>query len=266
MKLKNILIVYTTPINREEKSTLSSIKKILKKHKVGYKLVIREKLNKKLFQNKDLILVIGGDGTFLMASHYIFDKTLLFGVNSNPLSKEGFFMSATNNDFEKKLVRILNNDCRIRNFHRLEGFIGNKKISELALNEFYVASEKPYHTARYYLTIRGKRERQKSSGVLISSASGSYAWIKSAGGKTLPLESDKLEYLIREPYCGRTAAKCTLVNGILNKNEKLEIEFEVGNGIIIADSTGKEHKFKAKQKVTIKISKIPLNVISFAKK
>ena len=73
-----------------------------------------EKLNKKLFQNKDLIIAVGGDGTFLMASHFIFDKTPILGVNSDPRFKEGFFMTSEKNDFErkfKKFLRRLRKEC-----------------------------------------------------------------------------------------------------------------------------------------------------------
>ena len=141
--------------------------------------------------------------------------------------------------------------------------LNNKKIKELALNEFYIASEKDYHTARYFLNVSGKKERQKSSGILISTPAGSNAWIKSAGGSILPLNSNKFEYLVREPYCGKISAKCSLINNVLNKNEKLELVFEVGNGIIIADSLSKEHKFRAGQKVIVRMSENPLYYISF---
>ena len=109
----------------------------------------------------------------------------------------------------------------------------------------------------------GKKESQKSSGVLISTAAGSHAWIKSAGGKILPLESTKFEYLVREPYYGRTCSKCRLVNNILSEKEKIEIMFEVGNGILIVDSLSKEHKFRSGDRVMVKISKKPLYFISF---
>ena len=217
MKLKNVLISYARVINKEQKSALSFVEKILKKHKINYDIVVREKLKRSYFRNKDLILAVGGDGTFLMTSHFIFDGTPLLGLNSDPSCREGFFMVTTKKDFDRKLKKVLKGNYKVKKLHRLEAFLGSRKISELALNEFYVASAKAYHTARYYFTIKGKRERQKSSGVLVSTAAGSYAWIKSAGGKTLPLYSDKLEYLIREPYCGRTAAKCSLVKGVLNK-------------------------------------------------
>lgn len=261
MQLNKILLVYTIIRNQTQRKTLTLVKNTLKKKKIDFKVILREKLKKSHFKNINLVLVLGGDGTFLMASHFIFDKTLIMGVNSDPKCREGFFMVSSKDDFVKKLDKVIKNKFKTRKLQRLQAYIGNKKIPELALNEFYVAAERAYHTARYYLTIRGKRERQKSSGVLVSTAAGSYAWIKSAGGKSLPLESNKFEYLIREPYCGRTAAKCSLANGILNSKERLVIEFEIGRGVIIADSTGKE--YKTQKKMMFKISDKPLHSIYF---
>jgi|TARA_B100001964_G_scaffold236955_1_gene299563 NAD+ kinase len=263
MAINNVLVVYANPKNNVEKSTLELVKRILKKYKINYKTEHRSKLSKKLFRNKDLVIAVGGDGTFLRASHFIFDKTPVLGVNSDPVYKEGFFMAAVKKDFEIKFKKILSGNYTIKKLQRLEAYINNRKVPELALNEFYIASEKPYHTAVYFLSVIGKRERQKSSGVLVSTAAGSNAWIKSAGGKILPLYSNKFEYLIREPYYGRTCAKCDLFKGVLNKDKKIEIVFEVGNGILIADSMSKEHKFKTKKKVMVKMSKKPLYCISF---
>tara|TARA_B100001971_G_C18185190_1_gene535176 strand:- start:565 stop:1356 length:792 start_codon:yes stop_codon:yes gene_type:complete len=263
MKINNILIVYSKFKINYQKQTINEIKRVLNKYGIRYKFIERTTLNKSNYKNIDLIMPVGGDGTFLKASQFLFDKRPIYGVNSNPLKKEGFFMESAKKDFEKKLKKILQGVYKIRKLHRLEAYINNKKIKDLALNEFYVASEKPYVTARYYLNIKGKREKQKSSGILISTAAGSHAWIKSAGGKSFPIESDKFEYLIREPYCGRVSAKCALFNQILDKNEKIEVIFEVGNGIIIADSLSKPYKFNAGQKVVIKMSKKPLHSISF---
>ncbi|MBL7055399.1 NAD(+)/NADH kinase [Candidatus Woesearchaeota archaeon] len=263
MKIKSVLVVYTITRNKIQRDTIELVRRVLKKNNIKFKVILREKLKKKHYRNKDIVIAAGGDGTFLMASHHIDDNTPMLGVNSDPSCREGFFMASDKKDFEKKFDEVLESKFRIRKLHRLEAHIDDKKIKELALNEFYIASEKPYHTARYYLTVRGKRERQKSSGVLVSSAAGSYAWVKSAGGKELPIESDNFEYIIREPYCGRTAAKCSLSQGILKKNEKVIMEFEIGNGVIIADSTATEHIFKAKQKVTIKLSDKPIHSICF---
>jgi len=263
MKIKNILVACTNPKNLAEKQTLQVVEKTLKKYKVDYTTSKRERLNRKLFQNRDLVIAVGGDGTFLRASHFIFDKTPILGVNSDPKCKEGFFMVAARKDFNRKFSKMANNKFKIKKLNRLEAYLNNKKIPELALNEFYISSKKEYRTARYYLTIRGKKERQKSSGIIISTAAGSYAWMKSAGGKQLPLNSDKFEYMVREPYCGKISAKCSLVNSILDKDEKIIVEFEAGNGILIADSLSVEHMFKAKEEVMVKMSNKPLHSVSF---
>lgn len=263
MNPKNILVVYATPTSSEQKKTIALVKRTLKKCKIRHAIVHRDKLNKSSFENRDLAIAIGGDGTFLKTAHFIFSNMPVLGVNSDPKFKEGFFMAASRKDFEKKFSRILDGDYRIRKLSRLEACIGSKKVPELALNEFYISREKEYKTARYYMAINGKKERQKSSGVIISTAAGSHAWMKSAGGKILPIDSNKFEYLVREPYCGRVSAKCALVNGILDKDDRLEIEFELGRGILIADSLSREHKFKAGQKVVIRNSEKPLYSILF---
>ncbi len=215
------------------------------------------------FKDADLVISLGGDGTFLRASHYILDKTPVFGVNLDPRNKEGFFTVSNALDFEQKLVKIMMGKCKIRQLQRVQAFIDGKKIHEAALNEYYIASKIPYHTARYFLTVRKKKERQKSSGILVAAPAGTYAWAKSAGGKELPLFSDQFEYVTREPYCGKISAKCSMMQGILEKNEKITIEFEFGQGIIIADSTAREHQFNAGQKITVTISKNPLYTIRF---
>ena len=263
MKLNNVLVVYTKPLSKMQKDTLTAVQNILKNNDVKYGIAIREKLSKNLFRGKDMIIAVGGDGTFLMASHYVLDDTPMLGVNSDPKFKEGFFMKADKADFRNNLRKIINGKCRIRKLHRLEAYIGGKKIPDLALNEFYIAAAIPYHTARYHISINGKKERQKSSGILVSTAAGSYAWAKSCGGKQLPVFSDNFEYVVREPYFGRTAAKCKLAMGILKKTQEVLIEFEFGKGVIMADSTSTEYKFPASKKVRVRLSNKPVSVICF---
>ena len=107
MKINNILVVYTSSKSNNGELTVRVIKNTLNKYEIKHKFVHRDKLNKKLFQNKDLIIVAGGDGTFIRASHFILDKTPILGVNSNPKYKEGFFMASTKKDFNVKFRKVL---------------------------------------------------------------------------------------------------------------------------------------------------------------
>jgi len=263
MKIKKILVTYTIPLNSEQRKTLETVKKEIQKTGISFHLCERTMLDRRCFENVDLIIPVGGDGTFLQTSHFVSDSTLFFGVNMDPTHKEGFFMVANRHDFVKKLDRVLHGLFKIRRLHRLQAFVDGKKIKEQALNEYYISSKVPYHTARYHLYVKGKKEMQKSSGVLVSTAAGSHAWVKSAGGKVLPVFSEKFEFVVREPYYGRTAKKCHLRQGLLSKHNKISIIFELFEGIIIADSTAKEHTFMPGQKVEVTMSKYPISVVAF---
>lgn len=260
MKIKNIIIVYTIPRNREQKSTLEIVENTLKKYKINYKLANRDKLNKNQFHNKDLAIAVGGDGTFLRAAQFI-DKQLLFGVNSDVKNKEGFFMKSDKNNFEKKLKKIIYNKFKIRKLPRLEAYISNEKIETFALNEFFIGPRKSYHAAKYVIQMDGRKERHKSSGILITTPTGSYAWAKSCCNKTLPLNSKNYQFVVREPYEGKVFKNYKLKYGLLNKNQKIIIVSEMLDGILIADSVGKEHSLKNGSKATIRLSNKHLNAV-----
>ena len=115
------------------------------------------------------------------------------------------------------------------------------------------------------LVIGGKKEEQKSSGILIATPAGSYAWAKSAGGKTLPLTAKKIEYVVREPYIGRLT-KPKMTNGILGSSQSITLIsniWEKHNGVVVIDSYKKEFEFKNGDKLVARAAKQPLNFICF---
>ena len=259
MKLDKVLVVYTHPAYGIYKSTLDKVKKTLKKYGISYNLADRDKLKHEQFLNRDLIIAVGGDGTFLRAAQFV-DKQVMLGVNADVRSKEGFFMSSDKNDFESILKKILHNKISIKKFPRLGMFINSKKIEMLALNELFIGPKKAYHAAKYILELDGKKERQKSSGVLVTTPAGSYAWAKACGIKTMRLDSENFQFIVREPYEGKVFRNYGLKNGILKPNQKIKILSEMLDGIIVADSVGKEHSFKNGSKAAVKLSKNRLNV------
>ncbi|MBI2547046.1 MAG: NAD(+)/NADH kinase [Candidatus Aenigmarchaeota archaeon] len=262
MQLTNILVVYTTPKTKEQKSTLQAVKNTLKKFNIKRNLANRDKLRKPQFQNKDLIIAVGGDGTFLRAAQFV-DSQILFGVNSDIKNKEGFFMKANKNDFERKLKKTMKNRIKIKKLPRLQAYINNKRIETLALNEFFIGPRRSYHAAKYVIEANGNKERQKSSGILVTTPTGSYAWAKSCCSKTLPLNSKNFQFVVREPYEGKVFKNYRLKYGILNKNQKIKIMSEMLDGILIADSVSKEYNLKNRSKATIKMSNNYLNVLWF---
>ncbi|MBU3941485.1 MAG: NAD(+)/NADH kinase [Nanoarchaeota archaeon] len=249
----NVLVVYT-----KNDKAIDIVKNSLRKKNIKFKCIERSGLKKTIFRNKNLIIAVGGDGTFLRASHFIKDE-LLLGVNSNPDRKEGFFMSSCKNDFDKKFEIFLKNKFYIEKLTRIKSKINKKEVC-IALNEVFIGNKVPYKTSHYKLFFNHKTEEQKSSGVLVGTGSGSNAWLKSAGVKPFS-SSKKFYFIVREPYTGKLT-KPLLTQGFIGNNKFLKIKSEMDNGIVAVDSN-KEYKFKKDSVIEIALSKNPLNVIKF---
>ena len=223
----------------------------------------RVKLTIDDYKNKEIIIVIGGDGTFLRASH-LNTNIPMFGINPKPHRKVGFFTRANNLNFKKKIELILKNDFFITKTLRLEAKINDQLIKDLCLNEIYVEHHKPYYMFNYDLSINKKTEFQRSSGVLIGTPSGSHAWIASAGGKKLNIKSRKYQLIAREPYISRLTSNYNLTKLNLVEKDIVKIKCKT-KSVLVMDSIGKVHKLNPKDIVEISVSKHDLKIISFQK-
>lgn len=218
---------------------------------------LREKLPERI-KNADLILTVGGDGTFLKTAHHN-DNIPILGINAEPEKKEGFFTTCNKYDYKNKLKSFFKGKFRIIKLLRLEAKLNNKKLP-LAVNEFYIGYRMPYHMSEYILKIRNKAEFQKSSGLLIGTPAGSHAWIVSAHGKRMSINSKKYQFVSREPYHGRLL-KQKMLNGILGNKEKIEVISKMPDGIVVVDSEPREFKFSIGDKLIVRTSKNMLKSI-----
>jgi NAD+ kinase len=261
MKLNNALIVYAFDCD-----TVDLVRKVLTDHSVKFTATKRDFLSAELFKNKELVMTVGGDGTFLKAAHFIKNDTPILGINCDVNSNEGFFMRANKTNFEEKFKKILSDSWFSLRLARLEGVIDDKKIPEPALNEFFIGSQKPYISSTYHINTGDKDEYHISSGVLVATAAGSQGWAKSGGGYFLPLESDKFQYLVREPFEGRLTGKYSCTKALLAKAQQVTITSEMKNGIVVVDSNSKEYLFPQGSVLSVRSSKLHLNVVNFMNK
>lgn len=147
----------------------------------------------------DLVISLGGDGTFFAAARYLKDTPIL-GINSDPANSLGLWTCADRSDFREPLERALAGKLRACRIHRLSVSINGKPLREQAFNDVLIAHKNPAAMTRYRLTVGASAEQQRSSGLWISTAAGSTAGIRSAGGRRMPISSKRLQYLVREPY------------------------------------------------------------------
>jgi len=257
MKLNNVLVVH---YRKDYCDAFATVKKALEANSISYHHIHRDRLNESHFKGSDLVITVGGDGTFLMASHYVKDK-LMFGVCSDVNKNEGFLLNANKKDFSRKLSLILKNKFKIKKLMRLEASIDGKK-TRLALNELFIGCGRSYQTARQIVKIKGREERQLNSGIIIATPSGSTAWIKSAGGKKLARNSKNFQYLVREPYFGRLT-KPKLIKGILSSKDTITVKSLTYKGVVAIDSSMNDYSIKENAVVKVKVSKNPLRIVSF---
>jgi NAD+ kinase len=186
--------------HEENEEAQKNIEGVIRSHQLEVRGV--EDLKKEDLEWADLVISIGGDGTFMKAARTFGEKTdaILLGINSSPTLSLGFFCSYHSRDFKDALPLLLEGKYTIQEFWRLRTLINGKQIPEMAINDVLYANPKVMATTRYRLTADGASQLQQSSGIWISTSSGSTAAIKSAGGFIQPLTDRRLQYRVRELF------------------------------------------------------------------
>ncbi|NOZ81134.1 MAG: hypothetical protein GXP63_05670 [DPANN group archaeon] len=263
MRPKKALIIYIEFASqpKEHQKTVRVVKETLKEHGCDYRFIPRNRFNKRRMRGADIIITVGGDGTFLSVAQQNVKGVPMLGVNSNPQTKVGFLCNADRFDFKKKFERISKNRFRLVKLTRLECKIG-QKVLEPALNEIFFGHSKPYKLSRYTLYINKKSEKQRSSGIIVGTATGSNAWLRSAGAKPMRRDATRMQLFVREPHKG-PFMRSTMVKTLLRPNDVIRIKSREKNQIVIADSVGVEYKARYGEWITIRRSPHPLPVIFF---
>ena len=149
----------------------------------------------------DLTIAIGGDGTFLEASHFIKDSPLI-GFNSNPISSVGHYClkDLTVLDEILNLIFFGKTDYSFNYLKRFNLRKNGKLQKIFPLNDILYCSLNPASTSRYIIEIEGfEPESQRSSGIWTSTPTGSSGAVASAGGPLLNWQNNEYQFLVREP-------------------------------------------------------------------
>lgn len=220
-------------------------------------LIERDTLSGK--HKADLIVSVGGDGTFLAAAHTA-DKAPLLGVNFRPYTSVGFFCAATPHTFHRIIKRIVTGALEPVVLPMLELKIGGKKIPTRALNDVLFSSPSPAEMSRYTIHLDSKQEAQRSSGVWIAAGPGSTAAMHSAGGKTRPITDARLQYLVREP-CPMPSVRYCHTRGLIPAGKSISITSNMSNAVVYLD--GPDLAYPVKRNTRIHVRCIPNTLKAF---
>src|SRR5690625_2024832 len=136
-------------------------------------------------ENPDIVISVGGDGTFLEAFHqYVdkLDKTAFLGVHTGHL---GFYTDWTSDEIEKLVIEIAKTPAHVVEYPLLEviiRFSDEEKPSRfIALNETTIKTLEG--SVVFDVQIRVQHfETFRGDGLCISTPSGSTAYNKALGG------------------------------------------------------------------------------------
>ena len=181
----------------------------------------------------DLLVSVGGDGTFLQAARSV-GHTPILGVNADPARSEAVFCAATRRTFLTFMRRWLAGTLPERRLYRLQVALNGARLPQRAMNDLLVAHDDPATMSRYRLRIGGREELQKSSGLWVATAAGSSSAVLAAGGVRLPWRTAKFQYRPRELYRGRLSHP-TLTGGILSPPAKVTIIWLMRRGAAFVD-------------------------------
>ena len=250
----------------EHRRTIATVRQALTQRHIPFSEASLSKLNAKLkrqLASADLVITIGGDGTLLGASHYV-RHGLLLGVNSAPGDSVGHFCSVTRADFATRLDALLTSHWQPVALTRLAVALDEQPLPELALNDVLLTHACPAATTRYLIKFGPREEEHRSSGIWVATAAGSTAGIRSAGGRVLPLRSERLQYLVRELYRevhrGR-ARDYQLVRGFIAPAESLTIASKMPDGWLYLDGARTAYRFPFGARATIRAAETKLKLL-----
>ena len=238
--------------------TLSFVKDVLKKRRIAARVFFRgESFNPKKY---DLVISVGGDGSFLEASHRLDDQMIL-GVNSDQNHSVGKLCIANRANFEKCFDKILSGHFYIQKLNRLKIYFNGAPLKFFVLNDILISHICPAAMSHYVLKIGKTVERQRSSGVWVSTAAGSSAAIHSAGGRPMKQASAQLQYFPRELFEGH-GQRYHLTGGVLPEGQSLSIVSQMQEGMLYLD--GAHHSKSFDYGDEIKVSNgLPLKAVRF---
>ncbi|MED5291284.1 MAG: NAD(+)/NADH kinase, partial [Candidatus Thermoplasmatota archaeon] len=187
--MTNVLVVYKKNFESIHDESLAQLEAILEEMKTTHQLRVelraRERVRRADFIGRDLVVVLGGDGTLTSISHNIDESTPVMGVNSHPVSLDangsvGFYMDSTLETFAEDFSAALRGEAIENNLPRLRAIIdstsGNRYTTDPAMNELLIANTHQYAPSKYHLRRGEKNTKQQSSGLIFSTWLGQGAW------------------------------------------------------------------------------------------
>lgn len=198
--------------------------------------------------DRDTVIALGRDGLVANVMKYLHGQALV-GVNPDPERWDGRLLPFRPGELGRLLPEVLAHRRAEEAVTMARAETRDGQIL-YAANDFFVGI-RDHRSARYEIEYRGKRERQCSSGVIISTGLGLTGWHASLMAQlrgmakefglgqlrepVLSWSDRRLRFSVREPYPSRTTGT-GIVCGEIGGSEELILRSDMArDGVLFSD-------------------------------
>lgn len=218
--------------------------------------------------NKDVVVSVGQDGLAANTAKYIGSQPLI-AINPDPSRIDGILCKITIENWHNVLLRTLNNKSKIKKV-TLAKISLNDTQSLIAFNDFFIGV-KSHVSSRYTIEFGDMKERQSSSGIIVSTGAGSTGWLSSVFNMGAAIskfgdghienklkfawDEKRLIFIVREPFLSRYSS-IKLTAGLIDEKSSLKIESHNAiNGVIFSDGLENDFlEFNAGSMATVSVA------------
>jgi len=250
--------------------TLEETKKAL--DALGVRSVFRFRGDEGLVEEFDLVVTVGGDGTLLWAARWVGSDVPVVALNSAPGDSVGHFCAGKKGRVKSTLAQALEGTLPAFHLTRMSVTLDGEPVTRRVLNDVLFAHASPAATTRYLVRIDdGKKtilEEHKSSGLWVGPSAGSTAAQRSAGGEVLPAESDRIQYVVREPYVpddgsGKRGRAPKLRVGTIPPGGSIHVVSKVREGRLFVDGPHRVREVSLGSEIVLRASDEPLTLLGY---
>jgi NAD kinase len=248
----------------EHKAYHAAVASVLKQIPRGVpsQILERDYVRGHLFEDREIVAVVGEDGMFVNAAKYVGRQPVIV-VNPDTRLFSGVLASCEPKGFGQILRATLEGKQQEEQHTMAQATLDNGQAL-YAINDLFIGRA-DHVSARYAIQYQGRKERQSSSGIIVTTGTGSTGWMKSVaeqvkayGGSMpgIPFERDAnhLFFNVREPYPSNTTGT-SIVFGKVTQPLRISSEIPEG-GVIFSDGMQKDYiAFNSGSSVAIQAAK-----------
>lgn len=214
-----------------------------------HQVIERNFLPNFVFGDSDIVVALGQDGLVANTMKYL-DGQPLVGVNPETARFDGVLLPFHPMDLARILPEVEKDQRQAKSVTMAEAVLSDGQRL-LGVNDLFIGP-RSHTSARYEIELGEQKERQSSSGIIVSTGLGSSAWMRSIVTGSLAIagaygsklvdayqswgwDERILQFAVREPFPSRTS-QTSMVLGRVCANDRLTLRSLMPeSGVIFSD-------------------------------